>query len=216
MRQASHPGAQKSAPVEMTLDGYLEALASALPTPGGGSAAALTGALGAALVAMVARITASNPKFAARADQATALAARADALRQALERARADDESAFARVIAAQALPRSSDAEKTARSEALQAAFAGASEAPLQTARFALEVLRASGAALGLENHHLSSDASCAAEFAATALATAAYNVRANHPYMKDGALVAGQQAELASLTTEAAELLAAARGTPA
>jgi len=198
--------------MELTLDGYLEALASAQPTPGGGSAAAVTGALGAALVAMVARLTANNPKFAARAATATALADRADALREALERARAEDESAFARVIAAQALPRASDAEKAARSAALQSAFAGASQAPLRTARLALDVLRASGDALGLENRHLSSDAGCAAEFAAAGLTTAGYNVRANHPYMRDDALVTAQNAELDSLRTEATALLATAR----
>jgi formiminotetrahydrofolate cyclodeaminase len=211
MGQASQRAAQKSAPME-TLDGYLEALASARPTPGGGSAAAVAGALGAALVAMVARITEANPKFAARASEAAALARHADELRATLLRARGDDESAFAAVVAAQALPRTSDDAKAARTAALQRALAGASEAPLQTARIALDVLRAGRAALELENRNLGSDAGCAAEFAAAALAAAAYNVRANHPYMQDAAQVARQDAELTAIGAEGDGLLAAVR----
>ena len=211
MRQASHRAAQKSAPME-TLDAYLEALASARPTPGGGSAAAVAGALGAALVAMVARITEGNPKFAARASEAAALAGHADELRATLSHARSDDESAFAAVVAAQALPRNSDEAKATRTAALQQALARASEAPLHTARIALDVLRAGRAALALENRHLGSDAGCAAEFAAAALAAAAYNVRANHPYMRDAAQVARQEAELFAISAEGDGLLAAVR----
>jgi formiminotetrahydrofolate cyclodeaminase len=197
---------------DTSLEGYLDALASAGPTPGGGSAAAVAGAMGAALVAMVARITAASPKFAARSAEAIALVESADALRASLLRARATDEEAFAAVVAAQALPRSSEAEKAARTEALQAALNGASAAPLATAHIALDVLRASLEAFALENRHLASDAGCAAEFAAAAIAAAAYNVRANHPYMKDTALVARQSDDLASIDRQAASLLAASR----
>ncbi|MFY9781061.1 MAG: cyclodeaminase/cyclohydrolase family protein, partial [Candidatus Baltobacteraceae bacterium] len=71
-----------------TLEDYLDALASASPTPGGGSAAAVAGAAAGALVAMVARITAANPKYAERSAAARDLAERADALRAALLAAR--------------------------------------------------------------------------------------------------------------------------------
>jgi formiminotetrahydrofolate cyclodeaminase len=195
-----------------TLESYLEALASAQPTPGGGSAAAMSGALAAALIAMVARITEAGPKFALRASEAAALAAHADALRAALLRARAEDESAFAAVIAAGALPRGSDAEKAARTAALQVALREASAAPLHAAHLALDVLRAGDAALGLENRNLASDVGCAAEFAAAAIAGAAYNVRANHPYMKDGALIASQNDELGAIEAERDRRLEAIR----
>jgi formiminotetrahydrofolate cyclodeaminase len=196
-----------------TLDGYLEALASERPTPGGGSAAAVAGALGAALVAMVARITAASARFAGRADETRALVADADELRRRLAAERADDERAFASVVAAQALPKSTDAEKAARTIALQSALAGAAEAPLATARTALAVLRASERAVALDNRNLASDAGCAAELAAAAVSAAAYNVRANHPYMKDGAAVDRQRAELALIEGERDDLLDAVRG---
>jgi hypothetical protein len=83
-------------------------------------------------------------------------------------------------VVAAQALPRSTEAEKAERAARLEAALLAASDAPLETARHALEVLRESRRALALGNRHLASDLGCAAELAAAALAAAAYNVRAN------------------------------------
>jgi formiminotetrahydrofolate cyclodeaminase len=196
-----------------TLDAYLEALASAEPAPGGGSAAALAGALGAALVAMVARITATSPKFVARADDAHRLAARADALRASLLAARTEDEAAFLAVVAAQGLPKTSEPEKAERGAALQRALGAAAEAPLHTAAIALEVLRASRDAVELGNRNLASDAGCAAEFAAAAVAAAAYNVRANHPYMKDAGRIEAQRVRLREIEVESDEQLAAIRG---
>jgi formiminotetrahydrofolate cyclodeaminase len=95
----------------MDFDAYLDALASAAPTPGGGSAATLVGAMGAALCAMVARITLGNAKRAAVHPAAEAIAREADALRASFLAARSRDEEAFAAVIAAQGVPRAPPAE---------------------------------------------------------------------------------------------------------
>ncbi len=195
-----------------TLDDYLDALASERPTPGGGSAATIVGALAAALVAMVARITAANPKLAAHAATAADLTSRADTLRADLLRARSEDERAFGGVVAAQALPKATEAERTARTSALQLSLGEAAEAPLHAAGLALDVLQLSERGLALENRNLASDLGCAAELAAAALAAAAYNVRANHPYMKDAARVETQARELARLEGERDALLARVR----
>jgi formiminotetrahydrofolate cyclodeaminase len=195
-----------------TLDAYLDALASERPTPGGGSAATIVGALAAALVAMVARITFGNAKLAAHGPAAAELTARADALRAELLRARTEDERAFGAVVAAQALPKTTADERAARAAALQTTLGEAAAAPLHAAGLALDVLRLSDRGLELENRNLASDLGCAAELAAAALAAAAYNVRANHPYMRDASRVETQTRELTRLEGERDALLARVR----
>ena len=196
----------------MQLEAYLDDLASARPTPGGGSAATIVGALAAALVAMVARITRESPRHAAVAERASALVARAEELRAQLTSNRVADELAFEAVIAALALPKTTDEEKVERTARLQHALAGAASVPLHSAELARDVMALALEALELGNRHLASDAGCAAEFAAAAVRSAAYNVRANHPTLKDAELVAKQKAKLAALQSEADDLLAKAR----
>jgi formiminotetrahydrofolate cyclodeaminase len=188
------------------LDAYLEQLASDAPTPGGGSAATIVAALGASLVAMVARITHKNPSFAAKNAEAAAIAERADALRFELLAARIDDEAAYARVVDAQALPRTTPDEKAARTTALQAALAGAAEAPLRAAELAVRVVRMSRDVEALGNTHLVSDVTCAAAFGRAALEASAANVRINHAYMRDASLIASQEGLLRALEAEAIE----------
>jgi formiminotetrahydrofolate cyclodeaminase len=175
-----------------TLDLYLERLASEAPTPGGGSAAAVVGALAAALVAMVARISARNPKHAQRAEP---IVTRADQLRSELKRARERDEWAFEDVVAAQALPKRDAAESAARQVALQAALARAAEEPLYAAMLALGLLDLAADLLEISSRDLVSDVGCAAEFANAAIHACAYNVRVNHRLMRDrDAVAAGEQ----------------------
>ncbi len=194
------------------IDEYLQALASEAPIPGGGSAATIVAAHGAALVAMVARICASNPKRATTHELAERLIRDADGARNALIEARARDESAFSRVVAAQALPRDTDEAKATRTAALQAALAGAANAPLLAARQALSVLSLARDALALENEHLLSDLGCAAEFASSAVRACAYNVRINHRYLRDASLVAEQRDELIEVEQRRVSVLADVR----
>jgi glutamate formiminotransferase/formiminotetrahydrofolate cyclodeaminase len=188
-----------------SLEDYAERLASAAPTPGGGSAATIVGAFAAALVAMVARLT--------RAEASAALAERADALRRELLAAREADERAFAAVVAAQALPRSTEAEENHRSERLQAALAHAAAEPLRAAELGLDVLRLAESARATAKRALASDLGCATAFAGAAVRASALNVRVNHHYMKDAALVAAQETRLREILGEsaAAEARAAA-----
>ncbi len=195
-----------------TIDAYLDELASAAPTPGGGSAAALVAAAGAALVAMVARITRDSPRHAARRGHAERLIHDADECRAELLAARTEDERAYGRVVAATMLPRGSADEQAARAAALQAALEDAAAAPLRAAALALDVLSLAGDALALENANLVSDLGCAAEFGAAALAAAAYNVRINHRFMKNRSLATAQEHSLAEYETQCAALLARIR----
>ncbi len=189
----------------MELESYLDDLASAAPTPGGGSAATIVAALGASLVAMVARITAKNPAFTAHAAHAESIVREAGALSDALLAARVRDESAYGAVVAAQALPRTTPDEKAARAATLQTALAGAAAAPLDAATLALAVLRLVDAAEALGNAHLASDVASAAIFARAAIAASAANVRINHAFMRDASVVAAQEATLRDVERAAA-----------
>ncbi len=186
-----------------TIDAYLERLASGEPVPGGGSAAALTGAFGAALVAMVGRI--AKPPL----DE---LVARADALRGAFEAARVRDEAAFAAVVAAQALPKDTDAARAQRRHALEAALTSAAQAPLETCALADDLLELADTLAQLRLHALSSDVGCAAELAYASLAASAYNVRINHRYMRDDATIRNQAARLVHYEGKAQRLLGRVR----
>ena len=146
----------------LDLQAYLNRLASAQPTPGGGSAATIVGALGAALVAMVARITLGNPKHADVHAEALLLVGAADSLRARFGGARSADEAAYAAVPEAQALPRASAAETALRTERLQTALAGAADAPLHAAELAATLLALCERAAALRNLHLMSDVECA------------------------------------------------------
>jgi formiminotetrahydrofolate cyclodeaminase len=183
-----------------TFDDYLTRLASKAPTPGGGSAATLVAAAGAALVAMVARICEGNPASALLAGR---LIAQADGLRAELLAARPRDEAAFEKVVEAQALPKGE-----ARTHALAHALRHAAEAPLHAAHLSLEVLRLAARGLALGNRNLESDLGCAAEFGAAAIAACAYNVRINHRFMRDAEAVAAQSKRLARVERESAALL--------
>lgn len=191
-----------------SLDEYLTRLASDEPVPGGGSAATIVGAMGAALVAMVARICTANPKYAEYAGDARQIVVESDDVRARLSSARDRDERAFGEVVAAQHLPKNTPDEKTARREALENALRAAAEAPLNAAALALEALRLADRVLLIPNRSLASDAGCAAEFAAAALAACAYNVRVNHHYMRDDAAIAEQSARLADYERVAEALL--------
>lgn len=171
--------------------------------PGGGSAAALTGALAAALVAMVGRIR--NKGF-------ESLVARADRVRLALGEARLRDERAYAAVVSAQALPKSTDAEKLTRRRALDAALIKAAQTPLRAAALCLDVLKLCDRLAKASMGALGSDVGCAAELAHAALAAGAYNVRINHRYLHESATVRNQIARLVRIEGEASAILGRVR----
>jgi formiminotetrahydrofolate cyclodeaminase len=191
-----------------SFDRYLNALASAEPTPGGGSAATVVGALGAALVAMVARIVGANPKYAEHREAAVRIAETADKVRAELGNARDRDERAFARVVSAQSLPRSTDDERAARARVLESALHDAAAVPLKACELCIDVLRLAKQAAQIPNRSLASDLGCAAEFGAAGLAACAYNVRVNHRYMRDANAIDAQAKTLARYESECAALL--------
>jgi formiminotetrahydrofolate cyclodeaminase len=169
-----------------TVESYLGKLAGGEPEPGGGSAAALAGALGAALVSMVTNLTLGKEKYAAvQADMAEMRAA-SEALRSRLGELVSLDADAYAAVAAAMKMPRDDDQQKKARQEVLQAALKGAADAPAQVADAALEVARLSLSAAEKGNPNAVSDAGVAVIFAEAAAQAAALNVKINLAWIED------------------------------
>jgi len=195
-----------------TLEDYLTKLASPSATPGGGSAAMFVASTGAALLVMVCRITAQNPQAADRRPTAERIAAQADHLRSVFTAGGKLDEAAFEAVVAAQQLPKATEAERQTRAAALEAALQGAAQVPLDSAACALELLGLVADALVVANAGLLSDLGCAAEFAGAAIAGCAYNVRANHKYMKSAIIIEEQRARLREIEQQAAALVAEIR----
>lgn len=161
-------------------------------------------AAGAALVAMVCRISAGNPKFTSQKEAAERIVGRADALRKAFIEARERDETAFDAVVDAQGLPTTTDAEKAARAAALERTLHRAAAVPLALASSVVDALHLAAQALEIENKNLISDVGCAAEFFSAALRACAYNVRINHRYMKERDAIDAQSQELKRIESEA------------
>ena len=158
----------------------LDRFASSDPTPGGGSAAALAGALAAALVEMVAGLPKTRtgaPEEREKLNAAKASAGKAGArLRQLVDL----DTDAYNAVTAAYKLPKASEEEKAARSAAIAKAMRQATEVPLETCERAAEVLRAAAQALAHGNPNAASDARTAIALCRAALDAGAENVRTN------------------------------------
>ncbi len=174
----------------------LDRFASADPTPGGGSAAALAGALGAALVSMVCAMPKTRTGAALERDRLDAALAWA---RESGERLRAlvqEDTRAFDAVIAAYRLPKGTDEEKAARASAVAAAMAHATAVPLATAEACLVALKAAVEAAAHGNPNALSDARTGGALAWAGLAGASENVRINAASQKEAGAAALERLE--------------------
>src|SRR5688572_20428314 len=124
-----------------TVEGFLARLGSDAPTPGGGTGAAVAGAMGAALVRMLALLTVGRPKYAEHEALMRAIAEQADEERQSLLALATEDATAYDRVSAAYKMPKATEAEKAARSKAVQEALRGAIDVPVRVMERCAEVI---------------------------------------------------------------------------
>lgn len=168
------------------LEGYIDAVASAAPAPGGGSVVGVVGALSSALGQMVLNLTYA-PDDAGGAHVRDLLAA-LQGCQARLIQAAAEDEAAYQGYRDAAALPRGTSDEKAARKVAMQTALIAATDVPLAMAEQAarLAVLLIEVAEIG--NRHLVSDTALSALLAETTLRGALLNVRGNAALLKDPA----------------------------
>jgi formiminotetrahydrofolate cyclodeaminase len=195
---------------EMTIKDFTEKLASDAPAPGGGSAAALSGALGAALVSMVCNLTVGKPKYAEYGPLIEKALASSDDLKTRLLDAIQKDTDAFDAVMAAFGMPKGTDEEKALRSAAVQAAYKAAIASPETTAEYCLAVMRLAESLVGKSNVNAVSDLSVGATQAYAGLKGAMANVRINLPSVKDAVYVTEKRAWMERLETEACQLLQA------
>ncbi len=189
--------------------GFLEAVAAKTPTPGGGSVAALAGALAAALAAMVGRLTASRRKYAEVKEAMAEMIVQAEKLRAALTRRMEEDSAAFEAVMRAYKMPKSNEAELAARAAAIHQAMVHAAEVPLATARDALAAMELAHLAASKGNVNAVTDAATAAWMAMAAIQGAALNVRINAASVEDEGLRRQWLGELDRILTRAQSLLA-------
>ncbi|WP_159727897.1 methenyltetrahydrofolate cyclohydrolase [Methylosinus sp. Ce-a6] len=189
-----------------TIGKFLDDLASERPTPGGGGAAAVMGAIGAALVSMVANLTIGKKNYEAVEEDLKAARAEAERVRAELTAAIEEDVVAFNSVMGAYGLPRATDEEKAARTAAIQAALKDATLAPLRAVNACFEVIRLSQAAADKGNLNVISDAGVAVLAANAGLRSAALNVYINAKAIKDREFAESRIAEVESLLAAAAE----------
>ncbi len=171
---------------ELTLNQFLERVAQGAPTPGGGSAAALAGSLGASLVEMVVNLTIGKKEFAGSEEQIKTIGQEARSYREALARTIQEDISAYQSVMAARRLPRGSEEEKKRRKEEIQKALRKAADPPLFTAVTSLKVLRLCEIAVAQGNPKTVTDGAVGALLAHAALRGGILNVLANLSALDD------------------------------
>jgi formiminotetrahydrofolate cyclodeaminase len=193
--------------VQWPIESYLERLASDAPEPGGGSVAALVGALGAALVSMVANLTLGKEKYTDAQDLMVGLKERAEKLRVELEELVTLDAQAYGAVAAAMKLPQEGEAQKRERKTVLQAALKEAASVPEKVALAAVEVARLSLPAAEKGNLYAVSDAGVAALLADAAAQAAALNVKINLTWIEDKEFTRAVWTRIEAALSEAARV---------
>ncbi|MGD8404749.1 MAG: glutamate formimidoyltransferase [Anaerolineales bacterium] len=171
---------------------FIDELAAPTPTPGGGSAAAYSAAMGAGLVAMVAGLTIGKKKYAEVEAQMQAVRVHAEKLREELTYAVDDDAGAFEAVMGAYRLPKNTPEEKDARRSSIQSATLNAAHVPLHVAEDAVKVMELASMCVESANVNAISDAASAAAMAKAGLTAGGYNVRINVSSLPDPS--AGEQ----------------------
>ncbi len=193
---------------EERVGAWLAALASDSPTPGGGAAAGLAAAAGAALIAMVGHLTIGKEGFEDVEPRMRDLVKQADGERETFLALADDDARAFEAVMAAFRLPKGSEEDVTARTLAIQEAYEGAAAVPLHLARRSVDLMELAEDAAAIGNPHAASDGYSAGALLFAASIAAMANVRINAAGLKDEAKGRGLVEECDALRERADTLL--------
>jgi len=174
--------------LQKSLQEYLDDLASDRPTPGGGSTAALSGAMGAALTCMVARLTLGKVDYAEVQSEIEAIIERAEGLRTRFQQLIQADIEVYGQLSACFKLPRTTSEEKIARTKAIQERLVEATLVPLEMAEHAAELIQYCQRVAEIGNKNVLSDIGVAATLAFTAGSGASWMVKTNVQILKDQA----------------------------
>ena len=187
------------------LETFLDELASGAPTPGGGSAAAVIGAMGAALISMVCNVTLGKKGHEAVEAEMRSVRDASERLRAQLTSMVADDIAAFDGLMAAYRLPKANDEDKLRRADAIQSTLRAATETPLACARACAQVVALSRRAGEKGYAGVVSDAGVGVLAANAALRSAALNVYINAPSLKDRSYAEAALSEIEKLLADSA-----------
>ena len=169
---------------EMIIDEYLKQLASSEPTPGGGAAAALTSAQGAALLCMVTRLSIGKPAYAEFEDHCMAVLAEAEKLLERLSTAVDRDAEVFEKLMEAYQDP---DADDETQGRMICAAAAEAARAPLAVMKDSLRGIELAESLIGHSNTRLESDLKAASDLLEAGIKASSYMVEVNLPAVRKG-----------------------------
>lgn len=197
---------------ELSLAAFSERLASPDPVPGGGSASAVTAALGASLVAMVATLTQGRPKYAQHAPLCEAVTPAAKALADELLELADEDARAYAACAIALKLPREAFVDKELRDAQVRATALVAAEVPLRCVERCLDALRLAEALAGRSNVNASSDLRVASLLLEASADGAAANVLVNLPLIGRTDWTTATEARVGALMAEVAAVARATR----
>ncbi len=172
--------------VEQPLGEFLDDLASAKPTPGGGGAAGIGGAMSAALTSMVCNLTIGKKKYEEVAVEMKEILKESETLRRRFQELVNEDAEAFRSLLETFRLPKETDDEKASRRAAIEAATKKAAEVPFETMQRCCQILPLAQAAADKGNINAVSDAGVAALMAGAAAQAAALNVQINLAILRD------------------------------
>jgi len=174
--------------IEQPIQGFMDKLASKSPEPGGGSVAALTGALGAALVSMVANLTLGKEKYKDVQPQIESLLKESEKLRAEMQGLIQKDTEVYGALSAVYKMPKNTDEEKAARTAKMQEALKNACQVPFEIGLKSLVVAKLASRAAEIGNVGAVSDAGVAVLLAQACAQSSALNVKINVNSIKDEA----------------------------
>jgi formiminotetrahydrofolate cyclodeaminase len=195
-------------PTRKTLSGFLDELASPSPAPGGGSVAALAGALGAALTAMVCHLTIGKKKYADVEENMKQILQQAESLRGQFTQLIDKDTEAFQKVMEAFGLPKDTDPQKALRAAAIREATKEATLVPLEVMKHCIDALALAQEVASSGNINAASDAGVSALMLHAGCAAAALNVRINLNALDDPEFVGWKMEELESILNTSSMML--------
>ncbi|HXG01759.1 MAG TPA: cyclodeaminase/cyclohydrolase family protein [Bacteroidota bacterium] len=195
-------------PNKKTLSGFLDEIASSSPAPGGGSVAALAGALGAALTSMVCNLTIGKKKYAGVEEEMRRILKQSEELRTQFTALMDRDTDAFNKVMEAFGLPKDSEAQRALRDAAIVAATKEATLVPLEVMKHCIDGLALAQKVAAQGNKNSISDAGVAALMLHAGCEAAALNVRINLKSLSDVEFVNWKKDEMESILRTSRKML--------